>query len=139
MRAFLCEFCEKRFNRYVSERNRHKHGYCSTKCLIAFRKTPAYTFWPKIRKTRSCWLWDGAMFPNGYGALWLDKLKPRKLAHRYSWELHRGKIPPGKLILHRCDVRNCVRPSHLFVGTHHDNTHDAIAKGRMSWQRGVAR
>jgi hypothetical protein len=58
-----------------------------------------------------------------------------RLAHRMSWEMHFGPIPEGMLVLHHCDVRRCVRPDHLFLGTARDNTRDMIAKGRGFWQR----
>lgn len=53
------------------------------------------------------------------------------LAHRVAWRLHTGKWPK-KLILHRCDNPPCIRPSHLFEGTHKGNTQDAVVKGRMA-------
>ncbi len=88
-------------------------------------------FWDCVKKTRGCWLWT--MRPRtGYGrAFYNGKTIP---AHRASWELHHGPIPVGMKVLHACDNRLCVRPSHLFLGTSRDNTHDMMKKGRASWQ-----
>jgi hypothetical protein len=51
-------------------------------------------------------------------------------AHVYSWEQAYGPAPEGLNVLHRCDNRRCVRPTHLWVGTHQDNVNDMVAKGR---------
>ena len=72
-----------------------------------------------------CWLWMGAVNQNGYGTWSGDK------AHRISWRLHQGEIPKGMCVLHKCDVRVCVNPQHLFIGTIADNNRDAINKGRV--------
>lgn len=85
-------------------------------------------FWRKVNKTDSCWLWTGATGANGYG--YVRRVGYANLAHRVSWELAKGPIPNGLLILHICDVRNCVNPSHLRTGTHRDNAMDMVAKGR---------
>lgn len=85
-------------------------------------------FWRKVEKTDSCWLWTGAKFENGYGAIWTNPITQR--AHRISWELNRGKIPPGLIVCHHCDNPPCVRPDHLFLGTLSDNRRDMVEKKR---------
>jgi hypothetical protein len=55
-------------------------------------------------------------------------------AHRISYRLFRGEIPKGAYVLHKCDVRSCVNPDHLFVGTHQDNMQHAVDHRR--WPMG---
>lgn len=71
-----------------------------------------------------CWEWMGATYTKGYGQFASD------CAHRWSWRIHRGPIPRGLHVLHRCDNRTCVNPDHLFLGTNLDNVRDMDAKGR---------
>ena len=83
----------------------------------------------KVNKTESCWLWTAAKQSDGYGTFWKDgKLT---VAHRVAWEETFGHIPNGLQVLHKCDVRLCVNPSHLFLGTQADNLQDAVNKGRL--------
>jgi len=82
-----------------------------------------------------CWLWLGRVDPDsGYGQFSLNDRITR--AHRAAWLLYRGDIPAGRLVLHRCDVRCCVNPNHLFLGSHKDNMRDCITKGRFRAGRG---
>lgn len=86
------------------------------------------SFWSRVNKTETCWLWTGHINSDGYGQLSVYGYTER--AHRVSWMLSKGIIPAGKLILHKCDIRNCVNPEHLFIGNDADNTLDMVNKGR---------
>jgi len=81
-----------------------------------------------------CWLYMGALFDSGYGAF---KTPLGNRAHRVSWILHNGPIPASLLVLHHCDIRNCVNPEHLFLGTHADNHRDMDEKGRRVLRTGA--
>lgn len=84
--------------------------------------------------SNGCWLWNLCKDSIGYG-LWKFNYKYWK-AHRYSWTINKGPIPVGIKVCHKCDVRHCVNPEHLFLGTQQDNVNDMIAKGRKPIQKG---
>lgn len=77
-----------------------------------------------------CWLWQKHKDPGGYG-IFSHKHTAYK-AHRFAFMLYVGEIPDGLKVCHKCDVRSCVNPSHLFLGTQKDNVQDCVAKGRRS-------
>ncbi len=103
-----------------------------------WREDIAITFWSKVNQDGGvpshkpelgpCWLWRDSPNSAGYGRISHDH--NRDYAHRISWFLHYGEIPDGLFVLHKCDVRLCVRPDHLFLGDDLANMVDMWEKGR---------
>ena len=75
-----------------------------------------------------CWLWIGYCMNAGYGTFRLRGINEK--AHRASWLMFRGEIPDNLFVCHHCDIKTCVNPDHLFLGTHMDNMRDMMRKGR---------
>lgn len=88
-------------------------------------------FWQKVHVIGECWTWTASRNGKGYGKFWDGERIAS--AHRFSFEQRVGPIPPGQMVLHRCDNRACVRPDHLFLGTQLDNMRDMIDKGRRGY------
>ena len=54
-------------------------------------------------------------------------------AHRLIFHVKCKPISDNMMVLHSCDVRNCIEQEHLFEGTAKDNTQDMMAKGRHKY------
>jgi hypothetical protein len=91
-------------------------------------------FFDKIRVANpddadSCWEWTGSCNGKGYGNFCC--LGTNVSAHRFIYYLtHPGVSLAGVIVMHTCDNPKCCRPSHLFIGTHQDNSDDKVRKGR---------
>jgi len=122
------------------------------------KRTAEERFWEKVNRDGPipeqhpelgpCWVWTAGTFKhrNGYGQFQVGTSrrnpKPPVYAHRFAWELTNGPIPGGLWALHHCDNPPCVKPiadslgpSHLFLGTQHDNMLDCAIKGRNGWAK----
>ena len=91
-------------------------------------------FWTHVKKTGTfvhptlgnCWEWTSQL-RSGYGLFSLHG-KPVS-AHRLSFFVEFKHID-RRFICHHCDNHACVRPSHLFLGTHQENMYDMYSKDR---------
>jgi hypothetical protein len=111
--------------------------FCSPECAHAsLRADPVASFWAKIEKTRTCWLWTGGLSPKGYGVHWIGR--GYKRAHRYSYQLATGIDPGRYVVMHSCDNRRCVNPEHLSLGSQTENIADMDRKGRRNAPRGTS-
>lgn len=82
----------------------------------------------------SCWGWSGAMDNHGYPII-SNRIRSNKSpekAHRVSYEMHKGAIPDGAVIMHKCDNPVCTNPDHLEAGTQKQNMMDCSRKGRLN-------
>jgi hypothetical protein len=96
-------------------------------------------FFARIQVTADCHEWQGSRLPRGYGQFhagrWPNGKQDVRYAHRVVWELHRGPIPKGLVVRHRCDNPSCCNVAHLALGTQADNIEDARQQGHYRVER----
>lgn len=96
------------------------------------QSTPNQIYRKVRKKANGCWIYRGAVNTNGYPQVSINR--SIWLAHRLSYTITFGPIPQGLKVCHKCDVRNCINPNHLFLGTQKDNIDDMLKKGRNGAQ-----
>ena len=98
-----------------------------------YERTLLDLFDERTEMVGDCLEWTGTISVYGYGVL--TREGKQRFAHRLSYEMHNGPIPPEALICHRCDNRKCVLPEHLYAGTALTNQQDSIRAGTHHNQR----
>lgn len=137
-----CKQCKKEFKDKHWNNSKRRTRFCSLSCFGKYKKEN--NIWNKGTEKQKlehlmlyfnkyvivkdgCWGWRGSL-SDGYGCLFSREYSI--YANRASWVIHRGNIPDGFLVLHKCDNRSCTNPDHLFLGTSKDNTQDMMKKNR---------
>lgn len=127
------ELCTAFFARYEP---RHAHNRCFPSINLPRQGRPRLGNFHDLyipEPNSGCWLWTGPAYDTGYGVFFNPRIDRRDGAHRVSMELATGEpIPPGMQVNHHCDVRACVNPDHLYIGTQKDNMRDACDRGRSN-------
>ena len=94
------------------------------------------SFRDQIDSGDACWLWMGYI-KSGYGSI---SYQGKMLyTHHLAWKIANGAIPKGMHVLHTCDVKRCVNPDHLYLGTNGDNMRDKEARGLGNHGKGESR
>ena len=125
-------WCTKHYSRWK------KYGDPLQCAFETIRGSLEYRLSKRILFTMYCWEWTGTLDRDGYGSISIDKVNKR--VHRVVYALHRGEVPKGMVMHHKCFNRACVNPMHLEPVTTEVNSQQrkGAARDSKTGIRGVA-
>jgi len=136
-----CVTCKIEFEcrkyQYRNDGERYLPRFCSMEC----RKFENFSYEQKIEVIRKsyekdvvrkegCWDWKGTNHEDGYAKLSISYKIGIQSGHGASYMIHKGKIPQGMVVRHKCFNRVCTNPDHLEIGTPKENIRDTVDAGR---------
>lgn len=80
------------------------------------------------RDASGCLIYTRGGSESDYPRIWVNGKK--MTTSRAQWTVLHGEPPSDIVVRHKCDVRNCIEPTHLELGTYAENTADMIERGR---------
>lgn len=93
----------------------------------------------KLDQVSGCWNWLGQKDKDGYGQYRISSHSKWTKAHRESYLLFIGDFDDHLFVLHQCDNKTCINPSHLYPGTQQQNVQDMIERGNPVWRNKQSR
>ena len=88
------------------------------------------TWRSKRNKKTGCLEWTAGKSPKGYALIWWEGTTWR--VSRLLWTKHKGPIPPGLKVLHKCDNTGCIELRCFFLGDDTANMRDRDRKQRQA-------
>lgn len=140
--------CELHYDRAKAAGTLHLHKTKKVPPGADLDQRLHYRGWDVVDRQRPgaegpCWEFRGGRNAGGYGMLAVGKYRDGSskrsvpmLAPRAAYTAWVGEIPEGMVVRHRCDNPPCINPIHLVLGTHGDNSEDAVGRQRTAtWNR----
>lgn len=124
-KQFTCETCNKAFAGFGNRKA------CSLECSHVRRSATPETILSHDVDDNGCWI--KGHLPRSENYRKTTHHGETISLHRYSLEYHAGPPPsPGMFACHKCHVRECFNPDHLYWGTVQDNVRDTVLAGNHS-------
>lgn len=122
----------------VSEKSGTSWDFCPERCSsnrktlphgVAMDAMERFARFVGLPTDRGCMEWQGAKYPQGYGAfkLWGKTIG----AHRAALIVFGVEILGGMDVRQKCRNRLCVNPDHLVIGSRVDTMQAASRDGRL--------